>query len=503
MSLYLKVKKLDVETGDPAVVLIHSQDSERSGLRAGNKVWLNLEKHPIVALVNVSDTEIEPGYVGLYREIWSKYLIPSEEIISLDLITRPLSVDFIAQKIIGHKLNKEQMYQIIYDISEQKMRESEMVYFMSTMFNPGFDEEETVFAIQAMAKYGDNLNFKEIGSKKAIIADKHSIGGIPSKGVTPLLVPIIASFDINIPNTSTRAITSAAGTSDLLEVLMPVELPREKVMETVEKTSACMIWGGNLRLAPAADVLIKAEKELHLESFRKLMISIVAKKLAMGITHVLIDIPYGENAKVKKLEDLEKLSVNFRKYFEVVGIKCEVYKREVISPDGNGIGPALEAIDVLKILERAEDRSKPLEELVLDMAGRLLELCGIFEKGLGKEEARKKLESGDVAKKFWDIALSQGAEGIKKATDIKVGTYTKEILAPKSGTIKKINCREAINIARALGAPYIKEAGIGLYKDAKSQVQKDEVIGKLYATTPDRLEQGIMTMDINKLLTID
>jgi AMP phosphorylase len=263
-----------------------------------------------------------------------------------------------------------------------------------------------------------------------------------------------------------------------------------------------MIWGGALDLAPADDVLIHVEKGIHLESYQKILVSIVAKKIAMGISHIVLDIPYGKGTKVQNPDDVQLLKKEFVKLFAKVGIECEVYTRVALGPDGNSIGPNLEMKETLLVLEQDEKRSRNLEKLIVDMAGMLLEMVGKASKGQGSGLAQQKLASGEALEKFWEIAKAQGADKVLKATEIPVGQYTFDVIADKGGKVKMINNRELVKIARALGTPTIKDAGLYVHKMVGDSAQSGEVLTTLYAPTQARLESGKKEIDLASLYEI-
>ncbi len=280
---------------------------------------------------------------------------------------------------------------------------------------------------------------------------------------------------------------------------MPVALDKEQVYKVVEKVGACMVWGGALYLAPADDEIINVERSLRVQEFQKVLVSIVAKKIAMGSSFVLIDLPYGKGTKIEKPDDLEFLKREFEKLFHKFDIKCVTHKRVVKGPDGNGVGPVLEMKECLKVLERDEKRSEELEETVLSMASEIFEGVGKAKKGTGKKFAQEILDSGKALKKFWDIATKQGAKKIIKAKDLKPGELKYQIKATKSGVVKNICTREVVEIARSLGTPRIKEAGIYVDKMPGDKVEKGDVLMTLYATAQDRLDEGVKAIDLEKL----
>ncbi|MFH1546905.1 MAG: thymidine phosphorylase, partial [bacterium] len=463
MTSYFKSRKLDVSAGDPLIVLMNEKDAIEEGFHIGSKAMLCWKDVCLYVTVDFTDSVVDPGELGMFSEVWEKYRIPSHDMVSLTLSKPPESLEYIRKKIQGHKLNFEEIKKIMEDVSSRSLSTIEITYFASTYYNPGFDDEELFFLTKAMAETGTVFDFKK-GNESIVIADKHSIGGVPAKGVTPVLVPIIASCGLVIPNTSSRSITTPAGTSDMLEVIMPVILNKEKILDVVSKHGGCLVWGGGIDLAPADDILINIERPLRIESVDKFLVSIIAKKIPMQITKLLIDIPYGEGAKIHSFEEVNEVESHFERLCDMFNIDVEIYKREVFGPDGNGVGPTLEIRDVLRILDRHQDRPKALEQLIVDMSGRLLELSGVAKQGEGKALAMSKLENGEAKKKFWDIALEQGAQKELGSEDLQIAEYTFDVKAEKSGVVSRIGIKQTIDIARALGAPFMKESGIYFHK---------------------------------------
>jgi AMP phosphorylase len=356
---------------------------------------------------------------------------------------------------------------------------------------------------QAMAQSGDTLSFKDLRGKNVVIADKHSIGGVAGKGVTPVLVPILVAGGLVVPNTSSRAITAPSGTSDILEVIMPVSLTEKQILETVKKTGGCLFWGGSLSISPADDVIINVERSLRIQEYQKILVSIVAKKVALGIENILIDLPYGKGSKIERTEDVFALDKEFKKLFKKFGITCETTTRKVKGPDGRGIGPNLEIKEVLKILERQSDASMDIERVAIDMAGILFEATKVVSEGEGKTFAQEILDSRKAYEKFWEIAFAQGAKEIVKANEIRPGNLSYDVIAKKSGIVKMINNIELVNVARALGDPRIKEAGLYIHKMPGEKVSSGDVLFTMYATSDDRLDNGKKAVNLDKMYEIE
>jgi len=499
MAIYLKSKKVDLGAGKDLFVLVHQNDADDLGVKEGAIVLLGYRDVELYVKVIITDTKIKEGEVGLYEELYEEYHIPEGRKLLLDIPSTSKALDGIRKKLSGQRLNEEELLAIMHDIGSRRLKETEVAFFVSTFFNPGFTEDEIYWMAKSMAESGEILDFKYIKNNKDLVVDKHSIGGTAGKGITPILVPILAAAGLVIPNTSTRAITSPAGTTDILETVMPVSLNKEQVYKVVEKVGACMVWGGALYLAPADDEIINVERSLRIQEFQKVLVSIVAKKIAMGSSFVLIDLPYGKGTKIEKPDDLEFLKREFEKLFHKFNIKCVTHKRVVRGPDGRGVGPVLEMRECLKVLERDEKRSEELEDTVVSMAAEIFEGVGKAKKGMGKKLAQDMLDSGKALKKFWDIAKAQGAKNIIKSSELKPGDIKYQIKAKKDGVVKNICTREVVEIARSLGTPGIKEAGIYVEKMPGDKIEKGDVLMTLYATAQDRLDEGVKAIDLEKL----
>ncbi len=499
MVFYLRAKKLDVTTGDILIATINEKDAELHGVRAGQSVQIGWGRNTMVATINVTDTEVQPGEVGFFEDAWDRFEATEGdpyEIVQIQILQSPESVKHIIKKLKGGKLNFEEMYEIMKDISTHRLGTIETTYFAACGYNPGFDEEEIYFATKAMAETGDMLRFE------GIVADKHSVGGVPGKGVTPIVVPIIATAGLIVPNTSTRAITSASATTDMLEVIMPMVFTKEQIEAMVMKTGACMVWGGGLELAPADDEMIRVEKPLKIESFDKFVISILAKKVAPGIQYQLIDLPYGPGTKIKNPDDIEYVEKLFKEISAKFGIKLEVYKRKPVGPDGNAIGPTLECREFLRVLEQDPARSLQLEKVSLDMAGMILEMTGRAESGKGFDMAKEILISGKALQKFKEIIEVQGGNPNVVSSDLRFGPLSYDIISQKTGTIQFIDNKRAMDVCRGLGNPYIKESGIYFYKSPGQTVSVGEKVATIYATTQTRLEIGKGVWMENEIIKI-
>ncbi|OIO80506.1 AMP phosphorylase [Candidatus Pacearchaeota archaeon CG1_02_32_132] len=474
-----RIKSFKIGAGKP-IVFVHKTDAKNLGIHVGNRVELSADGKRIIAVVDLVGNYFEPGEIGVSEDIARRLETKSGDSINLTFIPAPQSTRIIKKKLTCQPYAKRELNIIIKDIVNNAITEAEIAYFISGVYHCGMSEEETINLTDAIYNNGQKISWS---SNK--IADKHSIGGIPGNRTTPIVVSICAEAGVIMPKTSSRAITSAAGTADVIETLTRVDLSIKELKKVVKKTNACLAWGGSLGLAPADDKLIQIERLINLDPEPQLIASILAKKLAAGSKYVLIDIPYGKNAKAT-LSKAKRLKKKFLKIGGHFGLKIKVILTDGSQIIGNGIGPVLEMIDILKVLKR-EDSPKDLEDKSLKMAGVIMEMTGNAKKGQGIKKAKEILESGKAFRKFKEIIEAQGG----KIKTLKPGKFSQGITSLKSGKIKEIDGRSIAHTARLAGCPSDKSAGIYIQKHIGEKISKGEIIATIYSESNHKLREAI------------
>ncbi len=414
-------------------------------------------------------------------------------------MTDPAALSAIQKKLTGKKLNYKEIFSIMDEIAHDRLGTVLTTYFAASGYAKGFSNEELYFLTEAMINTGETLDFK------GIVADKHSIGGVPGTRTTLIVVPIIASAGFTIPKSSSRAITTPGGTADDMEVLSPVTFNKKQIYKIVEKTNGCIVWGGGVDIAPADDELIKVEEPLRLESFDKILVSIMAKKIAFGSNHIVIDLPYGEHVKVLSHHDAIAVEKRFEFLAKKFNVKIKVIVHKTDQPAGRGIGPLLETRDAIRVLEQKEYRPMDLEEKALILAGTLLDLClkdspnklqNSIEKefGDGYNWAKYILSSGHALKKLSEIISAQGGNSVIMSTRLLPGKYTHQVLGKRNGVVTGINSTYATAIAKILGAPTQKKSGVYLDKKIGEQVVMGRPIYTLYSEKEYDLKEAVHSL---------
>ncbi len=414
-----------------------------------------------------------------------------------------IAIEAIKKKLIGKSLSYEEIFAIMDEISNKKMDPILTTYFAAAGFKEGFTHDELYYLTKAMAATGPSLKFK------GIVADKHSTGGVAGTRTTMILVPIIAAAGFLIPKNSSRAITSPAGTADTMEVLAPVNFTPKQIQTIVSKTGGCIVWGGHLGLAPADDIIIQIEQPLAFESFDKIIVSIMAKKVASGATHLVLDIPVGSTMKIQHTKDAEVIAQKFSYLAKKFNIKVITDINQIRQNAGRGIGPTLEARDVLQVLEQHKDRPLALEDKAVRLAGKLLRICyedspnGKQYADEGEEMAREFLVSGKALTKLKEIVKAQKGDPDITSASLHAGDAVYEVKAKHKGRVVSINNREITVICRILGCPTDKKAGMYLNRKLEEEVDKGDILCTLYSSDAWRLKEAAETMKNIPIYTVE
>jgi AMP phosphorylase len=237
--LKLQVKHLGIESGGKPVITLSMEDAEELGVRSGERVRLFYDNSELTAIANIVTKSVPKGIVGIYDEVSRLPGVKSGQKVDVETADFPESLNFIQNKLKRRKLNYDEILQILKDAVRGNLSEAEVAAYVTALDQQGLDLDEATSLTVAMAETGRKLDIK-----KGTICDKHSIGGVPGDKSTLLVVPIIAAAGLIIPKTSSRAITSAAGTADRAEAIMPVRLGVEEMRKVVEKANGCIVWGG-------------------------------------------------------------------------------------------------------------------------------------------------------------------------------------------------------------------------------------------------------------------
>lgn len=482
----LKVEALQIRAGRYKVAL-NTQDAKELGVRGGDRVQVKNHSY-LTAIVETGDI-ISKGTVGVYQECCEKLGKVCPLTINIIPASRPSSIGFIKKMMDHQKLTQEEIFQIVQDIVRENLTEVELSAFVTTSYIYGLTADEIEWLTRAMIDTGEKIEFDTHP-----IMDKHSIGGVPGNKISLLVVPIVAANGLLIPKTSSRAITGAAGTADLMEVLAPVEFSTDEIKSITEKVGGIIAWGGATNIAPADDKLIRAEYPLSIDPRCQMLASIMAKKGAVGADCVVIDIPIGSGTKVPSMEDGKKLARDLIELGERLGMRVECAMTYGASPVGRTVGPAAEVKEAIKVLETMEGPNSLIEKSTA-LAGILLEMGGAAARGQGKETAMETLRSGKAFTKLKEIIEAQGGNPNITHTDIKAGENRADLPSPADGYVIEFDNKRIVEIARIAGAPIDKGAGVWIHRKKGETVNKGDPLITIFADKSWKLTNALKSAE--------
>ncbi len=483
MKLDLSATIVDMELGYE--IILNEEDAKELGVGARERVNVSKNGKSIVAIVSIAKKSIKKGEIGVTPKVAEKCNIKDNDVVEVSPALRPISVDYIKKKLDGLALTEEEYREIVKDVVSNNLSEIELTAFVTALYIHGISIDEAVYLTKSMVESGERLNLK-----KKPVFDKHSIGGVPGNKITLLIVPIVAAAGLTIPKTSSRAITNAAGTADIMEVLAPVTFTADEIEEIVNKTNGIIAWGGGVNLAPADDVFIRVEYPLAIDPRALTLCSVMAKKLAVGANYVAIDMPVGSEAKVTSIKEAKEFARDFITLGEKLGITVECAITYGEKPIGRAIGPALEAKEALSTLENGRGPGSFVEKAT-DIAGMILEAGRVARRGSGKEVALEYLKSGKALEKMREIIEAQGGDPKIKSNDIQLGEYREKIVAQNRGYVTRISNKALIKIARTAGSPKDKGAGILMHVTKGEKVKEGEVLFEIFAEKSYKLEAAV------------
>ncbi len=485
--MFLRARPLEFEALKPIVVL-NKSDADDLGVKALDRVELLFNRLKINAIVNISQRMMPAGEIGLYGSVQEKLKANFGDNIKVLAADRPESLSYIRKRMSGRSLSSGELRKIIEDVVGQALSEIEITSFVISLYNHGMSSREAAALSMAMARTGKTLHFP--GRR---IFDKHSIGGVPGDKTSMLLVPTVAAAGLTIPKTSSRSITSPAGTADRVECLCPVTLSIPEIRRVVQKTNGCMAWGGAVDLAPADDIFIQIEYPLAIDPL--LLPSVMSKKKAVSADFLVIDIPTGRAVKIKSIEEAQELGRSFVELGKKLGIRVDCVSSFGEQPIGYGIGPALEAREALTTALTGKG-PRDLIEKVSHLASVLFD----FNRNRNsKQKAMDIIRNGKMGKKFLEIIEAQGGNPRIKPEDLPVGDKVVKIKSNRNGKVFWFNNASIARIAREAGAPKDKGAGILLHKKLNDKVRKGETLFEIYAEKNYKLDRAL---ELSKELNI-
>jgi thymidine phosphorylase len=480
----LRATRMQLHAQHQAIVVMRRDChvAQAEGLSPRSQVLVQAGGREVQALLYQTDLpSLGIDQVALSEAAWTALRITEGE--SVVVRHPPLldSLTGVRRRIHGQRLEGAELAAIVRDVVAGRYTDVHLAAFLTATAALPLDAHETIDLTRAMVNVGERLSWKS-----SIVVDKHSIGGLPGNRTTPIVVAIAAACGLTMPKTSSRAITSPAGTADAMETLAPVDLDLPTLRRVVEAEGACLAWGGAMHLSPADDLFVRIERELDIDTEGQLIASVLSKKIAAGATHVVIDIPVGPTAKMRSSEAAEHLAGKLRHTGSQFGLTVRCVFTDGTQPVGRGIGPALEAFDVLAVLRNDADAPADLRARALHLAGAVLEIGGVAADGEGADLATRVLADGRAWQKFQRVCAAQG--GLREPPR---AAYIEPLVAARGGFVTRIDNRRLARLAKLCGAPESAAAGVHLEVRLGDEVVAGQSLLHLHARTPGELAYAL------------
>ncbi|MFB6262998.1 MAG: thymidine phosphorylase family protein [Bradymonadaceae bacterium] len=484
----LRVRRLGFQTHQESVVYMRDDCPvcRSEGFEAQSRVEVAVEGRSTVATLCLVNTDVagaqllDEGEAGLSEAAWRRLGEPEGGTAQFSHPPTVDSLSAVRRKIYGGELDESRLLSIVRDVVDGLYADVHLAAFLSACAGGRMSVEETAGLTRAMIEVGERLDWETDP-----VVDKHCVGGLPGNRTTPIVVSIAAARGLTMPKTSSRAITSPAGTADTMGVLAPVDLTPDEIRQVVRREHGCVAWGGSVRLSPADDVLIRIERALDLDSTSQLVASVLSKKAAAGSSHVVIDMPVGPTVKVRSERAADELEKLMHEVADRVGLTLTVVRTDGRQPVGRGIGPALEAKDVLGVLQNYPDAPRDLRDRSTRLAGRLLEAVGDVD-GDGQQVAEQTIDDGLAWETFRAICDAQG--GMRTPP---TAAHRTEVAAPRGGTVRRIDNRKLARVAKLAGAPDDPAAGLEFCAPLGAELDAGDPLFVLHAESPGEIRYAL------------
>lgn len=478
-GLGFRAKGGGIESSNARVVL-HRSDLSSLGLDGPGFSTLASPKEMRVR-IGASDTLVSPGDALVPDSLMKGMGLVEGDTVWISLPARPRSVDLVKKTMEGRELSATEMGTIIEDIMSARLSKVEVSSWLTSLHINGLTDAEVYDLTMAMAASGETVDFGG-----GAVFDFHSVGGVPGNKITPIVVSIAAAAGLMIPKTSSRAISSACGTADFVEVFADVEMDSNRIRDITRRTGGVFAWGGAMNLTPVNGIIIETQYPLGIDPRSIMTASIMSKKLAMGADHMVMDIPMGPGTKVTDMEEALVFARGFTELGGRLGIEVRCAVTDGRQPLGFSIGPALEARECIQALECMKGLYDVWEKAA-GLAGMLLDMAGMKD---GETRAKDLLRSGKALSKFREIVGAQGGDPDITSEDIVPGAHMEEIYSSRTGYVNSIDNKALVAIARAAGAPRDKGGGIVLNRKLDHRVEAGDVLFRIYADHPEKLRRA-------------
>ena len=402
------------------------------------------------------------------------------------------AVDVIRTKRDGGILSPAQIESFVHGATHGTWEPYQLSALLMAITIRGMIDVETAHLTRAMTDSGRRIDLSDIPGVKV---DKHSTGGVGDK-TSLILAPLAAACGVVVPMMSGRGLGHTGGTLDKLEAIpgFRVGLTTDEFRATLRKIGVAMI--SQTSDAAPADRTLYALRDVTgtVESIPLITASILSKKLAEGISALVVDVKCGRGAFMKTLPDARKLAQSLVRVGTANGLKIEAVITAMDHPLGHAVGNANEVEECLGVLEGKI--VGPLLDLSVLLAAKMVKLAGLAKDDAdGERQVRAALASGAARRKFEKLVAAQGGD-LKAFRRRK--PYPAVPLAHRSlGYVTDMDAEKVGRAAMVLGAGRFRAAdvvdplaGVTIRRHVGDKVQADVPVFDLHTARPEAVAEA-------------
>ena len=436
------------------------------------RVEIHGGKKPVFAFLQVVENSkiIRPDELGLNSEAFEQIELSEGSKITLTLTPSAQSLQAVKRKIAGNILSSKDYCLIADDIANNRYSNMDIASFLVAMGS--FVTPSEVLDLTQALRGDKNLDW----GGEEIVCDYHCMDDIPANKVDLIITALVSAYGLPMPKLVLPSLNSTIGVLDAMKGLANVEVDARSLKKQVLERRGAVASLENIDICAADKIICGVERQNGLSTLERAVASMLANKLAAGITHLLVDIPVGIRSKIKTSQEAMRLRKLIEYVGDMLGLNVDVAITDGSEPIGSGIGAALEARDVMNVLKNKEEAPDDLREKSLFMAGRILEFDPKLRGGQGFLVAKELLKSGKAFDCFQMIVKTQG-----KKEPAQLGHLTRDIVADKSGSIVRINTALINRIAILAGAGQYAGAGIDIFRKSGESVTAGDILYRIYS----------------------
>ncbi|MFI3241793.1 MAG: thymidine phosphorylase [Alphaproteobacteria bacterium] len=472
----LTIKKINIKSFSDNVVFVskscHLYNVKK--LRTLTRVEVLGGKKTVYAFLEVIDEDalVSPTQIGVNVECFKDLGLKEGDAVSIAVSETPKSYSLIKKKIYGNILSTSEYKKIADDIISKRYSNMDIAAFLVAMGS--FMTLEEVLSLTKSIISKNKMKWED----EHIVADHYCIGGVPGNKTDLIILAIVSAYGIAFPKTCSFSLTSCSGMGNVASAFMNIDLKEKEFKTLVSENRAAIVAYDTLNVGDFNKQMSPVERYIGLTKAEQIAASIIAVKISCGITHLLIDIPVGPQARIRSSLEAMKLRKIFEYLGDSLGLHVDVCITDGREPIGNTIGPFLEARDVMKILKNQEDAPDDLREKSLFLAGKILEFDPKLRGGQGFLVAKEILESGRALDQFNKIISSQG-----RAEKPELGFLSYDFVSPQNGVVKAIDVGAINYLGVVTGANRNKLSGVEMFKKIGDEVEAGDVLFRVYSNT--------------------